>query len=143
MFSLFTFINSEFLAGLTRGGVCARMRLKQYGIFYLGFQIVKRTALNFIVDLISFVNLLGLGFTGFIIKFILPPGSGGHGQGFRGGRGQGEVKLFWSMSRHEWGDIHFYLAVLFVFLIVVHIILHWGWIKNYFNSLFRISRKVV
>jgi hypothetical protein len=45
------------------------------------------------------------------------------------------------MPRHEWGDIHFYLAVGFVALMVVHIILHWGWIKCYFKSLFGFPKK--
>jgi len=102
---------------------------------------MKRITLNFVVDLISFIGFVGLAFTGFIIKHILPPGSGGHGRGFRGGRGQvEEIKQLWSMTRHEWGDIHFYLAVGFVALIVVHIILHWGCIKNYIKSLLGISR---
>jgi len=39
------------------------------------------------------------------------------------------------MTRHEWGDIHFYLAIGFVILMVVHIILHWSRIKSYFKSL--------
>ena len=103
--------------------------------------IMRRATVNFIVDLISFVNLLGLAFTGLIMKYVLPPGSGGYGRGFRGGRGPGEIKYLWSMTRHEWGYIHFYLAVGFVTLMVVHIILHWDWIKNYFKSLFGFSRK--
>ncbi|MHC4739461.1 MAG: DUF4405 domain-containing protein [Planctomycetota bacterium] len=37
------------------------------------------------------------------------------------------------MGRHDWGNIHFYLAVLFVTLMTVHIILHWAWIKNSFK----------
>jgi len=101
---------------------------------------MKRATLNFIVDLISFCNLLGLAFTGSIMKWILPPGSAGQGRGFRGGRGPGEIKYLWSMTRHEWGAIHFYLAFLFVTLMVVHIVLHWTWIKNYFMSLFGFSR---
>lgn len=104
---------------------------------------MSRATLNFIVDLIGFVNLLILAFTGFIIKFILPPGRGGYSQGYRGGRGPGEIKELWSITRHEWGDIHFYLAVLFVVLIAVHTILHWGWIKNYLKSVFTTSRKAV
>jgi len=94
---------------------------------------MKRSSLNFIIDLVSFILLLGLACTGFIIKFILPPGSGGHG--FRGGRGTGEIKLLWSMTRHQWGDIHFYLAIGFIALMAVHIILHWNWIKCYLRSL--------
>ena len=104
---------------------------------------MKRTTLNFIVDLISFLNLACLAFTGFIIKYILPPGSGGHGRDLHGGRGHVDIKQLWSMSRHEWGDIHFYLSVLFLAFMVVHIILHWGWIKNYFKSLFKKAGKAV
>jgi hypothetical protein len=103
--------------------------------------MIKRATVNFIVDLISLVDLLGLACTGFIMRFILPPGSGG--RGFRGGRdvAQEQIRELWGMSRHEWGTIHFYLALLFVFLMIVHIILHWGWIKTYFKTLFGFSRE--
>jgi len=107
---------------------------------------MKRTNLNFIVDLVAFLDLLGLACTGFIMKYILPPGTGGRGRMFRGGRGAGEhageqIKYLWSMTRHEWGGIHFYLAVIFAVLMIVHIILHWSWIKAYFKSLLGFSRK--
>jgi len=102
---------------------------------------MKRGTLNFIIDLVSFVNLLCLAVTGFIMRYILPPGTGGRGRLLHGGHGREEIKELLSMTRHEWGDIHFYLAVLFVILMVVHIILHWGWIKNYFKSLLGISQK--
>jgi len=136
---------------------------------------MKRGTINFIIDLVSFVNLLCLAVTGFIMRYILPPGSGGRGRMFRGGRGgqAGEqIRELWSMTRHEWGDIHFYpvrkkapspgrgkniarvgskaprelsngvyLAALFVILMLVHIILHWIWIKNYFKSLLGFSQK--
>lgn len=117
-------------------------RTAKYGLSCLEPQMIKQVTLNFIVDLISFINLLGLACTGLIMKYILPPGTGGYGRGFRGGRGPvEEIKYLWSMTRHEWGYIHFYLAVGFVTLMVVHIILHWSWIKNYFKSLFGFSRK--
>ncbi|MDH4238329.1 MAG: DUF4405 domain-containing protein [Phycisphaerae bacterium] len=102
---------------------------------------MKRGTLNFIIDLISFINMVCLAVTGFIIRYILPPGSGGLGHGFRGGRETGQIKELWSMTRHEWGYIHFCLALLFVSLMVLHIVLHWGWIKSYFKSLLSIGRK--
>jgi len=101
---------------------------------------MKRSSLNFIIDLTAFVNLLALAFTAFIIKFILPPGSGARGLGFRAGRASQPVKEFWSMTRHQWGDIHFYLALLFLALIIIHIILHWTWLKNYFKSHLSLSQ---
>ena len=96
---------------------------------------MKRSSVNFIIDLVAFLDILGLIVTGFIIKYILPPGSGGRGRMLRGGRGAGEeIRSLCSMTRHEWGDIHFYFAVVFTALVVVHIVLHWGWIKAYVKS---------
>ena len=97
---------------------------------------MKRSSVNFIIDAISFLNLLCLAYTGFIIKFILPPGTGGRGRLAHEGLGREHIKELWSISRHEWGDVHFYLAVAFVILMVVHIILHWTWIKCHVKSLF-------
>lgn len=102
---------------------------------------MKRTTLNFIVDLLGFISLLGLICTGIIIKFILPPGTGGRGRELRGGRGAEEIKSLLSMTRHEWGDIHFIISIVFIVLMLIHLVLHWTWIKCYFKSLFSFSRK--
>lgn len=103
--------------------------------------MIKRTTVNFIVDLVAFLDLLALSFTDFLMKYVLPPGSSGHGQVFRGGRGAAVAKDFWSMDRHEWGGVHFYLALVFAVLMLTHILLHWTWIKCYFKSLFGPSRQ--
>jgi len=99
---------------------------------------MSRSTVNFILDFVSFLNLLGLVFTGFVIKYILPPGSGGgYGRGFRGGRGEAaaeQIREFLSLGRHDWGDVHFYLAVVFTALMIIHIVLHWAWIKCYLKS---------
>lgn len=101
---------------------------------------MKRSTLNFITDLVSLIILLTLVISGFIIKYVLPPGSGGRGRVQHDGRGQEHIKTLWSIGRHEWGDIHFYLAVLFVVLMAVHIFLHWRWIRNYLRTLFGSSQ---
>lgn len=102
---------------------------------------MRRTTLNFIVDLISFTDLLLLATTGVILRWVLPPGSGGHGQGFRGGRGPGEVELLLGLGRHDWGDVHFVFALLFVFLMLVHLYLHWTWITTCGKSILFPSRR--
>jgi len=95
---------------------------------------VKRSSLNFVVDFIAFLNLLALILTGLIMKYILPPGSGGLGRIAHDGKGREPIKTLLSLSRHQWGSIHFYLGLLFATLMLVHIILHWKWIKNYCTS---------
>ncbi len=103
---------------------------------------MKRTTLNFFVDLLSFVDLLLLAGTGAILRWVLPPGSGGHGYGFRGGRGAlVETRDLASLRRHDWGDIHFVLAVLLLFLMLVHLYLHWPWIKTCGKSILFPSRE--
>jgi len=102
---------------------------------------MRKATLNFFIDLISFLSLVGMLFTAFLIRYILPPGSGGRGRILHEGGGGEHIKTLWSMSRHEWGDIHFYLGCVFVVLMVVHIILHWTWIKNYFKSILGFSGK--
>ena len=111
---------------------------------------MRRTTLNFVVDLIGLTNLLLLMATGAIMRWVLPPGSSGggagHGYGFRGGRGPGlggdPARRLLGLGRHDWGDIHFILASVFVLLIVVHLILHWAWIKTCAKSIFLPSRKI-
>ena len=80
---------------------------------------VRRSILNFVVDAVSLVALLGLIATGLIVRYILPAGSGG--------RGRGAAASLWGLGRHDWGDVHFWLAVGIIALLIVHVALHWTW----------------
>lgn len=82
------------------------------------------------VDVLIGVLFAGLVFTGSILRWVLPPGSGGGGggHGWRGGRGPASIQTFWDMTRHEWGDIHFWIAAALVAGILIHLLLHWNWI---------------
>lgn len=75
---------------------------------------MKKTDANFVIDLASLFVFLGLIMTGLVLFLVLPHGSG--------------KSMVWGLTRHEWGDLHFWLAVGFVVLMVVHIIFHWNWI---------------
>ena len=88
---------------------------------------MKRSTINFIVNLASFVAFLGLSVSGIIIS--LPHK-----------HGPNEAKPL-GISRNDWGDVHLWLGVTFVVLMLVHIILHWGWITCYVKSLFGTSEK--
>ena len=59
------------------------------------------------------------------------------------GGGGGSELTFWEISRHTWIDIHDWVAVALVVLVVVHVVLHWKWIFRMVKSLFRwVSPKV-
>ena len=85
---------------------------------------MKRNTLNFVIDLVSAVVMLGLIGTGLIMRFVLPPGSG---------RG----RLLWTMDRHGWGDVHFWMAVAAGVLMLVHVALHWQWVCTTVSRMIR------
>lgn len=93
---------------------------------------MNKTRLNFLVDLALFVSMISLAGLGLILEFLLPPGSGdGHG-----GAAGPFARTLLGLSRHEWGDLHFKLAVILLLLLAVHLVLHWPWIKCRFQALF-------
>jgi len=80
----------------------------------------SRTVLNFVIDVTGLLLMLFMLYTGFLIRFVLPPGSTGR----HGGRG---LTLL-GMDRHDWGDLHFWVAVALVALLLLHVALHWSWV---------------
>jgi uncharacterized iron-regulated membrane protein len=84
---------------------------------------MRRVTVNFIVNLASFLVLLVLSVSGTIIA--LPHK-----------HGPNEAKGPLGIGRGEWGDIHLWFGIAFVVLMLVHLVLHWDWIKCYIKSVF-------
>jgi len=75
---------------------------------------VTRRSLHLGVDVLLAAVAIGLTTTGLLMAFTLPPGS--HGSTLLG------------LSRHEWGDVHFWLAMVILAGGLVHLTLNWGWV---------------
>lgn len=69
-----------------------------------------------LVDLLCFLGLLALISTGLLLEFTLPARSG--------------AASVWGLTRHEWGDLHFYISLGFLVLMSLHLFLHIGFIKK-------------
>ncbi|MGE0266985.1 MAG: DUF4405 domain-containing protein [Candidatus Omnitrophota bacterium] len=89
---------------------------------------MKRSLMNLGVDILSLVTFCLMISTGVILKYILPPGSGRTEILLGGGRGQRAIDLFISLARHQWGEIHFFISIGFLVLLLIHLIMHWSWI---------------
>lgn len=87
---------------------------------------MKKSEVLFI--LAALLALLGLveALSGFFLWLVIPRGEG------RGGGGLEQV--LWGLSRDTWIDIHDWVAVALIVLVVIHIILHWKWIARMFKS---------
>jgi hypothetical protein len=84
---------------------------------------MKRTWLNLLVDGATALAVSGLIATGLVIRFALPPGSG-------------SVRALWGLGRHDWGDVHFWMAAATAALLVIHVALHWNWVCTTVQHLF-------
>lgn len=77
---------------------------------------MRKHSQNVIIDGILFLCLMVLLGTGLIMYWVLPAGS------------RGEV--FLNYTRHEWGNLHFWVAMAFTIVIIFHLSLHFSWIVN-------------
>jgi hypothetical protein len=90
---------------------------------------MDRSKMNVWVDALSFTASALLVSTGFLLRYLLPPGSGrveGQGTGWRSL--EKPVSLLWGFTRHQWGSFHFCVAVCLMAILSIHLFLHWRWI---------------
>lgn len=76
---------------------------------------IRKPTLNFIIDSVAFGFLILLAASGILMEYILPPRSG-------------HFMTIWGLNRHDWGSIHFWIAILLLTTMSLHLIFHWDWI---------------
>jgi hypothetical protein len=70
-----------------------------------------------VIDLALYLVACTLTGTGLLLAYRLPHGVGHAGRIF-----------FLGYGRHEWGNVHTWLAYVAIFLVVVHLLLSWQWL---------------
>ncbi len=88
----------------------------------------RKAKLNFIVDSMGYLAFLFLISTGIIMEFILLPGRE---------RVANDPTTLMSLSRHDWGEYHFWASVIFISAVVIHLFLHWSWLVGIFRNFMR------
>ena len=96
---------------------------------------MRKATRNYLLALVMFLLALFQAVSGFVLWFALP-----RGNGYRGGRDaeiEGAATFLW--DRHTWINIHDWVAVALLVLLVIHLILHWKWIVYVTRSYFRLK----
>ena len=83
--------------------------------------MINKSKLIMFIDVSAFISFVFVVSTGVLMRYVLPPRSGQ------------SMEIF-GMSRHEWGDIHFYIAFIFLAILSIHLLLHWKFIRNVFSG---------
>jgi len=87
---------------------------------------MRKATRNYLLALIMFLLALFQAVSGFVLWLVLPGG-----RGYMGGRDEGLVSgatFLW--SRHTWIDVHKWVAVALLVILVVHLVLHWRWVVH-------------
>jgi hypothetical protein len=72
-----------------------------------------------LIDALLFVAVCSIAVIGLLMAFVIPTGHGQEGS-----------KYFLGLHRHQWGDIHLYLSLFMLGLLVLHVWLNWTWVVN-------------
>lgn len=88
---------------------------------------MKKSNWQYLVDTLLFICLVCISFIGFLMGFFLAQGP----------TAQEADKYFMGLHRHQWGNIHLYISIVFSILIIIHIIFDWKWIKGKAQKLFK------
>jgi hypothetical protein len=76
---------------------------------------MKRLIDNLVIDLTAGALMIAMAATGYILRFPLPPGSN-------------KSLSLWGLTRHQWGDVHFWISLALLGILFIHVVLHWQWI---------------
>ena len=86
---------------------------------------MRKNALSYLVNAVLFVIITAVAAIGLLLGFVIP-------------KGGPSTAYFLGLHRHQWGEIHLFLAVLFLVLLSYHLWSHWTWIaqssKRYFGG---------
>jgi hypothetical protein len=91
---------------------------------------MDKLKLNFVIDALMFLCLMAMAGLGFLMKYVLLSGRDAWAK-----YGSNRQFSWLGWDRHDWGDIHLYLAFTLLSLLVVHVILHWQQILGLFQRL--------
>ena len=82
---------------------------------------------NYLVDVVMFSLMGAMIFIGVLMVFFLASGP----------VLDESSKYVWDLHRHQWGDIHMILSFVFTGFFLIHLLLHWSWIKGATRKLLR------
>lgn len=76
---------------------------------------MSRATTNALLDALAAALFVAMLATGFVLQFVLPPGTG-------------KTWMLWSLARHDWAQLHAVVSAVLLVVLGVHVALHWKWV---------------
>jgi hypothetical protein len=87
---------------------------------------VNRTLVNLAIDTLAALLFLAMLATGYVLRFPLPPGTN-------------KSLMLWGLTRHQWGDVHFWIGLGMLGVVLGHLVLHWPWVVSVIGRHLRLT----
>ena len=88
---------------------------------------MNKNSIKYIVNTILFIDICSIAVIGLLLAFVIPEG-----------RVAQASKYFLGLHRHDWGNIHLYLSLLLLILLIFHLWFNRTWIiqstKHFFGN---------
>ena len=88
---------------------------------------MKKNDWNYLLSALLFVDVCSLLAIGLLLAFVIPSGPRRYAE-----------RYFLGLHRHDWADLHLYLALLLIGLLVLHLWFNWTWViqstRRYFSD---------
>jgi hypothetical protein len=88
---------------------------------------MKKADWQYLVDTLLFICISGIALIGILLAFFIP----------KGPSALESSKYFLDLHRHQWGNIHLYLSLTFISLVIIHLTLDWKWITTRAGKIFK------
>jgi hypothetical protein len=89
---------------------------------------MKKNILNFWTDILIFFEFIGVVFTGVLLRNVPSTLSG---------------STILGVTRHDWVDLHWVLALSLILFILIHLALHWSWAKGSSKRYLRVGPRTL
>lgn len=89
---------------------------------------MKKNTINFWTNILTFINLMLVIFTGILLREFPAELSG---------------PALLGAFRKEWVDLHWVLSLSLILFIFTHLVLHWGWAKGSFKKYLRVGPRAL
>ncbi len=91
---------------------------------------MDKPKLRFVVQALMFLCLIAVAGIGLLMEFVLISGRE------KIAKYGGNVNLtFLGLNRNDWGEVHLYIALIFLLLLAVHLTLHWKKIVGLYEKM--------
>ena len=87
--------------------------------------LMKRITINALIDLGCLITFIPSLISGLVLYLVLPEG---------GGRGSGWA-MYLGISRNQWLTMHNNTSLVFTALLIIHLLLHWKFLRHIGKSL--------